>query len=277
MDMVWSLLDHPLPWLDRIWSFLTSFGYSHELTSFIAVTVIPMAFFYIYGFTFFLVDMYSSEAFKAKYKVQNGIRITSSQYKEALWVSVRNTLFVSVPYGYLLAYHVYPQVRPVPASLPTVGGFLVQLLVSVAAEEVLFYLSHRLVHSKALYVPIHKFHHTYTAPFGIAAIYAHPLEHLIANVIPLSVGPLLTHAHPIFSMIWTMLALFNTTTVHSGYDLSGFLVFPAPYFHDWHHERFNENYGAGEFMDWFFGTDKQYRVAIAKGEMFVPRASKKTA
>lgn len=277
VETISALLERQVPGVGEIWAFLESLQLSAELTAFIAIVVVPIAFFYVYGLVLFLVDTCSSESFKATYKVQNGIRISSAQYWDALWVSVRNTLFISVPYGYLLAYHVYPRLSPGLPALPTIGSFLLDLLVAVAAEEVLFFGTHRLFHIKALYGPIHKFHHTYTAPFGIAAIYAHPLEHLVANVFPVSAGPLLMRSHPIFGMIWNIFALFSTMSVHSGYDFSHLLIFPAPYFHDWHHERFNENYGAAQVMDWICGTDKQFRLTIAKGEMYAPRPSKKAA
>lgn len=39
--------------------------------------------------------------------------------------------------------------------------------------------AHRALHWGPLYKRIHKLHHTYSAPFGLAAEYAHPLEILI--------------------------------------------------------------------------------------------------
>jgi methylsterol monooxygenase len=53
---------------------------------------------------------------------------------------------------------------------------------------------------------------------------------------------------------WAFLAweLFNTATVHSGYD---FFDNKAK-MHDLHHEKFNLNYGSVGLLDWVHGTNK---------------------
>jgi sterol desaturase/sphingolipid hydroxylase (fatty acid hydroxylase superfamily) len=58
--------------------------------------------------------------------------------------------------------------------LPTFEQFLYEMAGSLIIEEFCFYWSHRLLHSKALYGPIHKMHHEFTAPIGVAALYCHP-------------------------------------------------------------------------------------------------------
>ena len=42
---------------------------------------------------------------------------------------------------------------------------------------------------------IHKFHHEWTAPVGVASIYAHPLEHLLSNLLPVFIGPFIMKSH----------------------------------------------------------------------------------
>ncbi len=36
---------------------------------------------------------------------------------------------------------------------------------------------------------IHKFHHDFKQPFGIASVYAHPVEHVLSNLLPVLAGP----------------------------------------------------------------------------------------
>ncbi len=43
-------------------------------------------------------------------------------------------------------------------------------------EDTWHYFAHRFLHWKPIYGYVHKVHHTYTAPFGIVAEYAHPIE-----------------------------------------------------------------------------------------------------
>ena len=57
------------------------------------------------------------------------------------------------------------------------------LVICVLVEEVLFYYSHRLLHSRWFYGRVHKQHHEYKAPVGMAAIYAHPLEFAASDLV----------------------------------------------------------------------------------------------
>jgi sterol desaturase/sphingolipid hydroxylase (fatty acid hydroxylase superfamily) len=80
-------------------------------------------------------------------------------------------------------------------------------------------------------------------------------------------------SHPISSMIWRVCTLFRALLVYSGYDFSQYnkFLFPSPYFHDWHHEKFNENFGATGLLDSVFKTSNIYLETTAKDEMYVPR------
>jgi sterol desaturase/sphingolipid hydroxylase (fatty acid hydroxylase superfamily) len=247
-------------------------------TCFIVSCIIPMTFYYVGGFVFYLIDMYSSETFKLKHKVQNNIRITSSQYANAFYVSFRNWVLIGFPYLALISKINEKSFSEseLNNNFPTVGILLRDLLVYAAVEEILFYSFHRVLHRGSFYATIHKVHHSFTAPCAISAIYSHPVEHLFSNVMPVSMGPLLMRSHPISSMIWGIIVLYSTMFVHSGYDFSQYnkFLFPSPYFHDWHHEKFNENFGATETLDYLFKTSKNYLETISKGEMFAPRLNK---
>jgi len=260
-----------VPGLGKLWQWSLLLPFSYADRVFFLIGVVPMLFFYCYGAVLFAIDFVASEEFIHKYKVQNTSRPTKEQYWAALKTSIFNWAVLGLPYMYLLAHYVMPTEAP---SIPSVAIFVRDLLVYIIVEEVLFFLTHRAVHHPVLYAPIHKFHHTYTAPFGIAAIYAHPIEHLLANVMPVSMGPILLQSHPLVPMLWGVLALFNTMTVHSGYDFTSFIIFPPPYFHDWHHEKFTENFGTSLFMDKLFGTSTGFEAAITRGEVFVPRSKK---
>ena len=50
----------------------------------------------------------------------------------------------------------------------------------------LLILTYRLLHHRYLYKYIHKKHHEWQSPVALAATYCHPLEHLIANTIPVA-------------------------------------------------------------------------------------------
>ncbi len=139
----------------------------------------------------------------------------------------------------------------VEASLPAAAEVVRHLLLCCAMREVLFYYAHRLLHQPRVYRAVHKTHHKFIAPVALAAQYAHPVEHIVANVLPVGLPPLLLHAHVLTYWAFVALMLVETATVHSGYDFFD----GAARMHDAHHEKFNLNYGVFGWMDWMHGTD----------------------
>ncbi|KAJ5648611.1 hypothetical protein N7490_004983 [Penicillium lividum] len=154
-------------------------------------------------------------------------------------------LFVSSKSGSRSSYRI-------EASLPGTTEFARDFLLSILLRETMFYYSHRLLHIPYLYRRIHKKHHRFTAPIALAAQFAHPLEQIFANALPISLPPQLLQSHVL--TFWAFLAweLFNTATVHSGYDF----FHNKAKMHDLHHEKFNLNYGSVGLLDWIHGTDK---------------------
>lgn len=57
-------------------------------------------------------------------------------------------------------------------------------------EDFWHYFAHRGLHHKSIYKHIHKLHHEFSAPFGLAAEYAHPIEILVLGMGTVG-GPLL--------------------------------------------------------------------------------------
>ncbi len=54
--------------------------------------------------------------------------------------------------------------------------------------NLLLLLHSRLLHHPRLYKYVHKKHHEWTAPIGWVAVYAHPVEHIISNMLPPVMG-----------------------------------------------------------------------------------------
>jgi methylsterol monooxygenase len=84
--------------------------------------------------------------------------------------------------------------------------------------------AHQALHSGSLYKKIHKIHHKYSAPFGLAAEYAHPAEVGILGAGTVA-GPFLwcyfmRDLHMVTMYIWITLRLFQAIDAHSGYGAS---------------------------------------------------------
>ncbi|BDD59181.1 hypothetical protein MPDQ_001971 [Monascus purpureus] len=150
----------------------------------------------------------------------------------------------AVSRGLISAYRIDP-------SLPSLAEFTRDFILSLLLREAMFYYGHRLLHVPWFYVRIHKRHHRFVAPIALAAQYAHPIEHIFANTIPITLPPQILGSHILTFWAYLAYELFNTATVHSGYDFFG----GKAKMHDLHHEKFNLNYGSIGLLDWLHGTN----------------------
>ena len=219
---------------------------------------VPCAFFYAAALVFYLLDTLPPPAWRAPRKFQGAAALRDASrgaYARVLLVSLRSW-FVGLCFVALLCRSVAPALGAPPASAPWRPlDFACQLPLYVLAVDACFYITHRALHSRLLYAPIHRLHHSFPAPFALAAVYAHPFEHLFSNVLSISLGPLLCRAHPVSAALWGCLASFSTLNSHSGFSFGH--ISEA---HDWHHRYGNECFGAGQMMDYFLGTSARFRA-----------------
>ena len=221
------------------------------------------------GGAFFVVDLFHKPEFIFSTKLQpkRTYGASGTMWNPTLWtlakgLAVAQTCVV-LPVNmvlYLLATRGVGVWGGRGEAPPGVWRAVGTLVGCVVLEEVLFFYAHWALHSKALYKAVHKKHHEFVAPIALAANYAHPIEVLVGNMIPLVAGPILLSAHITTTWLWFSLAIVGTLVHHSGYDIT-----PAweaqPAFHDTHHRLFKCNYGLLGVLDRIHGT---YRGADAK-------------
>lgn len=204
------------------------------------------------------VDITGTPSFITRYRIQldKNNPVDPAKLRQALKCVLFNHVVISGAMTVVVYYLMSWRGNPCGPELPTFHWALMELAAFSILEEILFYYSHRLFHYPSLYKHYHKQHHEWTAPIGVVSIYAHPLEHVISNLLPVVSGPVLLGSHLSTTSLWYCVALVSTTISHCGYHLP---FLPSPEFHDFHHLRFNQCFGVFGILDRLHGTDSKFR------------------
>ncbi|KAL7311982.1 C-4 sterol methyl oxidase [Mucor circinelloides] len=214
-----------------------------------------------------------------KYKLQQNKANTNQDY----WNCTKKVLYAHFVFEGPLIFLFHPFATilgmKVSAPFPAWQNMLPQLAIFFIFEDFYHYHMHRFMHWPPFYKRVHKVHHEYAAPFGIAAEYAHPIETMILGFGTIG-GPLIYHAltslvfklddawglHLVTMLLWIVLRLFQAIDAHSGYDFPWSLCNWVPFWagadhHDYHHQAFIGNYASSfRWWDYLFGTDAKYRA-----------------
>lgn len=217
---------------------------------------------YWLGSAFFsFVDLTGKPAWVLRYKIQDNkqVPVDRKKFLKAVLVVLFNQI-ITVPFVYLF-YHLYKyRGCSFARELPSFHWVLFEIGMYSLVEEFFFYYSHRLFHHPRIYKYIHKIHHEWVSPVSIAAVYCHPVEHLVSNVFPVLMGPLVMGSHVATSWLWFALAISTTLVSHCGYHLP---LLPSPEAHDFHHLKFTQCFGVLGVLDWLHGTDAIFRSSRA--------------
>lgn len=252
------------------------FGAPYETTSTIVLGMCAMGLFIfpyiIHGLFLLPLELYAP-AYKAAadYKIQpNKAPYSLDRCIGAMVNSVMELVFLGVPYVctfmMVSVYSKGTQGVVLEGPIPPYSELAWMFVAHILVNEVLFFYAHWAMHCGSLYKNIHKKHHEFTAPFALAALYCHPIEFIVADLVPFTAGFLVFKPHVAFVFVWILGACLGTQTHHSGYRLPWIVGFyDQPDFHDFHHMRFNTCYGNIGFLDALHGTDKMYREHVAKG------------
>ncbi|KAH8272787.1 fatty acid hydroxylase domain-containing protein 2 [Drosophila bipectinata] len=218
-------------------------------------TVVIFSVYWIYAALFTLMDITNKPKFLRRYKIQPGQNEPVDLKK--LWNAVKVVIFNLTVVNVLTSWVVYELVYKTENSrdirqLPTFKRTVRDLVVFVILEEIMFYYAHRLLHHKSIYKYVHKKHHEWTSPIAAITLYAHPVEHIVANLMPVALSIAFLGTHVALAWVIFALAIVNSMSDHTGYSFpwSGGSV----KFHDYHHAKFNYNYGVLGILDKLHGT-----------------------
>lgn len=181
----------------------------------------------------------------ATWKCQPNRFLRPDQQRQAMRLSTMNLAIGGFLSGTLI--YAIQNGLPTPIYFDVADRGWPYTLVSTALLLVLVdglaYYSHRLLHHKALFRHVHRWHHRYvaTTPFVVTAM--HPVEFLVfqaATFLPLFVLPF--HWLSIVA-VFVYILVFNIVD-HSGVRLHSRLPWQGPStFHDDHHVHFHCNFG----------------------------------
>jgi sterol desaturase/sphingolipid hydroxylase (fatty acid hydroxylase superfamily) len=235
--------------LSGLWAQIVS-EYPPGLIEFGVTILSQLVGFWLVSSIYLAIDL-TFPAFSNRHKLQSERRQPSwAAIKECIWHVLIGTLSSeAIHFSVLWLQGFEFSFFTITAAPPPLGEAAAHFTAALLLREVLFYTAHRALHHPRVYTRIHKQHHRFVAPMAFAAQYAHPVEHLLANTMPIVVPLMVMRAHVLTFGVFLTLQLVETASVHSGYD------FAAARAHDLHHEKFRVNYGALGLMDWVLGTD----------------------
>jgi methylsterol monooxygenase len=245
-------------WLQDCWVYLRNDLLQGDpfLINYVMPNVIVVVSLFIFSTPFMLLDLTGKPAFLYKYKVQRNFRLN---IKDVPGLALRSYAMVGVvgPAFYYLIYLANmwrgcPFGEKLPALLEVIWDLLIIALIQTTG----FYYGHRAFHYGSLYKRFHKKHHEWKSPVGLTCVYCHPVEHIVCNLLPGVIGPLVCGSHICTMYLWFVIMVEQTVQGHCGYH---FPFSQSPQSHDYHHAKFNQCFGPIGFLDWFHGTDSEFR------------------
>lgn len=222
--------------------------------------------FCIFGVLFTLLDIYHRPERLYKLKIQEKVEYApegSSKNPSLVQTILRVSLAFAAELPALLFFQ-YACHRWLGTGIlvtyrqPTWFEIFFHGITLTLLSEVGFYFTHRsLHHFPFLYRHIHSYHHQFRAPIAIAAEAQHPLEMIWCTAFGMTFWPFFCGTHAQVVIIGTIIGTYSSMHDHCGYWLYG--SGQQPFFHDWHHEYVNGNFGFLGLMDSLFGTSAKWK------------------
>jgi len=192
----------------------------------------------------FFVGLFYSIDKKFIYNSDNN----QKKYFNAIKKSLSNQILYGIPIILLSAPYIEFAIKK--SINDTFMSSILKIIVISNLSNILFYIIHRLLHTKYLYKLIHKVHHEYIITVSPCALYAHPIEYIIANNLVFLIPYCLIGTKLNIGLFMIIFSSFMTTSAH----INQKLLF-IDNSHLYHHKKINYNFGFGRFIDKFFLTN----------------------
>ena len=222
---------------------------------------VTLTFFLVLGCVFTLLDLWGPSIL-TQYKVQEtkNVPLTSSDLIKLFKVDFINICIITPAFSFLGSYLLlWRGMSVLPEEMPTFQRGILNMVLLLVIQDFLFYYSHRFFHYPPLYRAWHKKHHEFTSPVAIAAVYAHPVEHVFVNLFSVWLPTFIIRIHCAEYWLWFGIVITGTFINHCGYHFPFIPI--SPEHHDFHHLVFTENFGTFRYLDWLHGTNKQWMAS----------------
>ena len=154
-----------------------------------------------------------------------------------------NVFVLPIPFFYLISTNF-----PILYRSLTLYNFIVEIILTYFLTDIIVYIFHRILHSQYFYRNIHYIHHLVRNPIGFSALYAHPLDVYLGNLIPLFLPAYFIMTNIVTFCVWIIIITIDiVTTSHSSYK-------GISEFYNNHYMLYGCNYGLDIFMDILFRT-----------------------
>nr|CAI9689070.1 unnamed protein product [Rangifer tarandus platyrhynchus] len=194
----------------------------------LGVTQVPLLVYWTFSGLLLVADVTGKPNFISRYRIQ----VDPMKLHQSILMILFNQFVISLP----MLVSLYPILKlwgdPCHRECPTFHWFLLELVVFTLIK--LMDSTHR------------------------CNLSVHPIEHVI-NMLAI-LGPTVMGS-PLSSITtWISLNLTFTMISHCGYHLP---FLPSPEFHDYHHQKVDQCYGALGMLDYRHGTDTVFKQAKA--------------
>ncbi len=195
------------------------------------------------SFLFFLLDLCTNIKYKYSLRDDKYIPIDWILYKKAFTYVLCIQLFILLPFLY------YSSLLYTFGFEENVIDYIIKLSKAVLCEEIMFYYSHRLLHTR-LFWKFHSLHHQLITSVAVGTMHSSIFENLLCNFIPVAVSTYLCDMSLELTLCWICMTTSSAVFSHCGFTFLKSLT----EFHSTHHLNKSSNFGVLGLLDFIHGT-----------------------